>query len=183
MSPTRSASARSSNACSGSTACGAQRSPKTAGQNKPKRTCPIFPELRPYLERAVAAAKADGREKLIPFIRPGYNPHTQLERFIERSGVKAWPKLWANMRSTRETELLAEGHPIHVVTAWIGHSERVARRHYLQVTAEDWDKATGAARCRKRCTSDLRVCAIDAATKHRNRDSDSKSQFRGFSAG
>ncbi|MDB5325556.1 MAG: hypothetical protein JWM57_1125, partial [Phycisphaerales bacterium] len=125
------------------------RSPKTERQHKPKRTCPLFPELRPYLVDAVAAAKGAGREKLIPFIRPGYNPHTQLERLVERAKVKAWPKLWANMRSTRETELLAEGHPIHVVCAWIGNTERVARKHYLQVRQEDWDKATGAARAAK----------------------------------
>ena len=33
-------------------------------------------------------------------------------------------------------------HPIHVVCAWIGNSADVARRHYLQVTDADFEKAT-----------------------------------------
>jgi hypothetical protein len=37
------------------------------------------------------------------------------------------------MRSSRETEL-AESFPMHVVCAWIGNSEPIAARHYLQVT-------------------------------------------------
>jgi hypothetical protein len=33
-----------------------------------------------------------------------------------------------NLRSTRETEL-AEAYPIHVVIAWLGNSDNVAREH------------------------------------------------------
>jgi len=38
------------------------------------------------------------------------------------------PKLFQNLRSTRETELM-ETYPAHVVCAWIGNSEAVARKH------------------------------------------------------
>ncbi len=34
-----------------------------------------------------------------------------------------------------------ETHPAHVVCAWIGNSEAVARRHYLQVTDDHSEKA------------------------------------------
>ena len=53
-----------------------------------------------------------------------------------------WEKPWQNMRSTRETEL-TETHPAHVVCAWIGNSEAVAAKHYLQVTSEHFQKAAG----------------------------------------
>lgn len=44
------------------------------------------------------------------------------------------------LRATRETEL-AETFPAHVVCAWIGNSESVARKHYLQVTDEHFAAA------------------------------------------
>lgn len=37
---------------------------------------------------------------------------------------------------------LANEFPIHVVCEWIGNSPDVARRHYLQVTEEHFQKAT-----------------------------------------
>ena len=62
-------------------------------------------------------------------------------RIIERAGLEPWPKLFQNLRSTRETEL-AEQFPIHVVCAWIGNSRAVAAKHYLQTTEEHFRKAT-----------------------------------------
>jgi hypothetical protein len=35
-----------------------------------------------------------------------------------------------------------ETYPSHVVVSWIGHSETVARKHYLQTTATHFEKAT-----------------------------------------
>ena len=35
-----------------------------------------------------------------------------------------------------------ESYPSHVVVAWIGHSETVARKHYLQVTDANFERAT-----------------------------------------
>ena len=52
---------------------------------------------------------------------------------IARAGSIPWPKLFQNLRATRETEL-AEQYPIQVVCEWIGNSQAVAKRHYLQVT-------------------------------------------------
>lgn len=72
----------------------------------------------------------------------GQNPRTQAERIIRRAGIDVWPKEFQNLRSSRETEL-AETFPIHVVVKWIGNSEAVARKHYLQVTDEHFAKAIG----------------------------------------
>ncbi len=69
------------------------------------------------------------------------NLRTQFLRILGRAGVSAWPRLFHNLRSSRETELVRE-FPIHVVCKWIGNSVRVAERHYLQVTDTDYEKAT-----------------------------------------
>jgi hypothetical protein len=87
------------------------------------------------------ADAGNGRGNSLPHLHPG-NPHTQFVRLIERAGLKPSPKVWQNLRSTRETELLKD-FPIHVVCGWIGNTERIARRHYLQTTEADFDKAVG----------------------------------------
>ena len=51
-----------------------------------------------------------------------------------------WPKLFQNLRASRETELAAE-YPLHVVCAWIGNSALTAQKHYLQVTESDFERA------------------------------------------
>jgi len=63
-----------------------------------------------------------------------------LTRIIRKAGLKPWPKLFQNLRSTRETEL-ARQHPSHVACAWIGNSQPVAREFYLQVTDDDYERA------------------------------------------
>ena len=92
-------------------------SPKTEHhEGKESRLVPLFPELRPYLETAFDQAEA-GSEFVIARRRDGnVNWRTQLERIIARAGLTPWPKLFQNLRSTRETEL-AETFPLHVVTA------------------------------------------------------------------
>ena len=41
------------------------------------------------------------------------------QAIIRRAGLEEWPKLFQNLRSTRETEL-AEQFPIHVVCVLVG---------------------------------------------------------------
>ncbi len=118
------------------------RSPKTEHhEGKDSRLVPIFPELRPFLEAAWDAA-ADGAEFVIARHRDSnVNLRTHLLRIIKRAGLKAWPKLFQNLRATRETEL-AETYPLHVVVSWLGNSQLIAAKHYLQVTDEHFAKAT-----------------------------------------
>ena len=68
------------------------------------------------------------------------NLRTRLQWIIKRAGLKAWPKLWQNLRATRETEL-ADKFPAHVAAAWIGNSVAVAMKHYLQVTEDHFKQA------------------------------------------
>ena len=71
------------------------------------------------------------------------NLRTQLRRIIRKAGLEPWPKLFQNLRASCETELM-QRFPAHVVTAWIGHTEAIAQKHYLQVTEDDFQAATKA---------------------------------------
>jgi integrase len=122
------------------------RSPKTEHHDgKASRVVPIFPELRPYLEAAKAEAEPGAKHVVTigNIRRDRYaNPRSTMQKIIKRAGVKPWPKLFHNLRASRETEL-AQVHPMHVVCDWIGNSPKVAAEHYLRTTDADFEKAAG----------------------------------------
>ena len=124
-------------------------SPKTAHhEGGASRMIPLFPELRPLLLEAFEQAEAGAQQVITRYRRDNANLRTQLKRIINRAGLEPWPKLFQNLRSTRETEL-AEDFPIHVVCKWIGNSQPVAAEHYLQLTDEHFERAV----CAKPTTS------------------------------
>ncbi|MCH8948717.1 MAG: site-specific integrase [Acidobacteria bacterium] len=116
-------------------------SPKTEHhEGGGSRVVPIFPDLLPFLMEAFERA-APGTEYCITRYRDStVNLRTQLMRIVKRAGLKPWPKLWQNLRSTRETEL-ADNFPAHVASAWIGNSIAVATKHYLQVIDDHFTQA------------------------------------------
>ena len=107
------------------------------------------PRLRPILAEAFALAP-EGAESVVggdyrqsaltPSGWRNCNLRTQFERLVKRAGLKPWPRLFHNLWASRETELAKE-YPIHVVTAWLGNTPRIALKHYLQLTAADFEKA------------------------------------------
>ena len=117
------------------------RSPKTEHhEGGESRLVPIFPELLPYLRDAFDLAEPGVDPVVTRYRDPGQNLRTTFLKIIKRAGLTPWPKLFHNLRATRETEL-AETWPEHVVTKWIGHTTAVARKHYLQVTEDHFAKA------------------------------------------
>lgn len=114
------------------------------------RSCPIFPELRPYLEKAREAAPEDAeyvighaeyrRAANSPVGWRNANLRTQFARILERAKVKPWPRLFQSMRASRQTELESQ-FPLHVVCSWLGNSPRIAQRNYLLVTDEHFSTA------------------------------------------
>ncbi len=106
------------------------------------RVVPIFPELRPYLLEAFEQAEEGAEFCITRYRSPAVNLRTQLLKIIKRAGLAPWPKLWQNLRSSRATEL-ADQFPSHVCTAWLGHTEAVADKHYRQVTDDHFAKAAG----------------------------------------
>ena len=117
-------------------------SPKTEHhEGRDKRLVPLYPKLREQLDEALRLAE-EGSEYVIPLCRdPKQNLRTAFSRIIDRAGLKQWPKLFQNLRASRQTEL-EEEFPTHVVCGWMGNSPKVARKHYLQTTDEHFRKAT-----------------------------------------
>ena len=117
------------------------RSPKTEHhEGGDSRQIPLFPELRGPLNEVWEQAEP-GTEFVITRHRDGdVNLRTQFERIIRRAGLTPWPKLFQNLRATRETEL-AQDYPIHLVCYWLGNSTLVAKKHYLQIRDEDFSAA------------------------------------------
>ena len=102
------------------------------------RTVPMFPELKPLFQDAFDNAR-DGAIYCVEGYRDkSVNLRTQLTRIVKRAGIEPWPKLFQNLRSTRETELfkLTNGN-VKAVCSWIGNSPVVAMQHYAQVTEAD----------------------------------------------
>lgn len=114
---------------------------KTEGHDgRESRTVPLFPELRPFLE---TCHKARDRHptKVIKRVRcTKANLRTQMMRILKKAGIKPWPKLFQNLRSSRESELM-KVHGVEVACAWIGNTPAVATKHYLQITDEDYEQA------------------------------------------
>lgn len=104
------------------------------------RICPIFPELEPYLATAWDRA-ADRTEFVVTRNSSNSALYNAATKRLARAGITPWPKLFVNLRASRETELVEE-FPIHVVTSWLGNSPSIAQAHYLQVTNDHFLRAT-----------------------------------------
>ncbi len=116
-------------------------SPKTAHHpGGESRLVPIFGELRPYLMEAFEEAVPGAEYCISRYRQANINLRTQALRFIHRAGLKPWPRVFQNLRASRETEL-TQTFPLHVVTSWLGNSQIIAAKHYLSVRDEDFDRA------------------------------------------
>jgi integrase len=114
---------------------------KEADDHGGERLIPIFPELRPYLEECLERAEPGTIHLINRYRDSNTNLRTQLGRIVRQAGLKTWPRLFQNLRASRETELLAK-HPMHVVCDWIGNSALVAKAHYCQVIEADFERAS-----------------------------------------
>lgn len=112
------------------------QAPKTG-----ERFIPIFPELKPFLEESFAKAPAGSVYLIERFRTPTVNMRTQFQRIIARAGVESWPRLFHNLRASRQTEL-EDSFPGHVVCAWLGNNETTASKHYLKVRDDHFIQAT-----------------------------------------
>jgi len=104
------------------------------------RYCPIFPELRPLLEAAYEAAPPRTLHCVRGYRGNETNLRSQLHRTLGRAGVVPWPKAFVNLRASCRTDL-QEVFPDHAINTWLGHSSKVAEKHYLQTTEGHWERA------------------------------------------
>ena len=105
------------------------------------RLIPLFPELLPHLEAVFDQAEPGTTHVITRYRSASVNLRTQFTKIIKRASLKQWPKLFHNLRATRQTEL-ADSYPAHVVCSWLGNTKGVAMKHYLQTTEEHFEAAT-----------------------------------------
>jgi hypothetical protein len=86
----------------------------------------MFPELRPFLEGVFNLAEPGTVYVITRYRDTTVNLRTRFLKIAHKAGVKPWPKLFHNLRASRETEL-AQDYPLHVVCEWIGNSAKVAQ--------------------------------------------------------
>jgi hypothetical protein len=121
------------------------------------RFCPIFDELYPFLLELQDIAKLgiDCPMSSPVFTRwnsSAQNLRTPFLKLLRRAGIKAWPKLYQNLRATRQTELLAQ-FPAKDVCDWLGNSEAVAMKHYAMPTDDSFRRAICGSTCGSTCGS------------------------------
>lgn len=119
------------------------RSQKGRRHGKATRDVPLFDELVPLIEacRELREGVSDD-EQVLPVAKINRNFRTKLAKAIDRAGVEAWPRIFHNMRASRQTEL-SSVLPPHVVCEIMGNTRAVAEAHYLTVTPDHWNIALG----------------------------------------
>lgn len=110
------------------------------------RIVPLFAELRPYLQQAFDEAEA-GTLFVVNKHRIGSeNLRTTFTKIIRRAGLVPWPRLFQNLRASRESELMRE-YDLATVCRWVGNSPAIAAKHYAMSVDLDADfrRASGPA--------------------------------------
>jgi integrase len=104
------------------------------------RIVPIFPELYPILEEVFRKAEPGTQYVITRHRDSNQYLRKQFIQILHKASMKPWKKIFVNLRASRAIEL-NETFPGHVVSKWLGHSERVERQHYLNVTEDHFKKA------------------------------------------
>jgi len=116
------------------------------------RFIPNFPEIRRAVEayrqerEKLTGEKIPGTAKVFPDLKGSESCaallRKQLADILTRAGLPVWPKLFNNLRATRDTELQKMGFPIGTVCEWLGHTQAVSRKYYFQVPDFDYSSAS-----------------------------------------
>lgn len=109
-------------------------SPKTQRHGKGQRIIPLFPEL----EKELRNQPKNGKRVLLRTAHGYY--YRNIINAAREAGVETWPKLIQNLRMSRATEINRDFGWIPE-SQWLGHTQLVAKKHYLRVTEEEFDKA------------------------------------------
>jgi integrase len=113
------------------------RSPKTKhhGSGHQTRQVPMHPVVVEILQRLFDRAE-EGAELVLPRVSSSSaNLRTHGHRIIHKAGVKPWPKLFVNCRSSIATDWHA-AVPVATASQWLGHSPGVGLRHYSQAQSD-----------------------------------------------
>ena len=98
------------------------------------RTIPIYPELLEPLREAFNPTHI----KCVEIAGTCAWRRKKFKQIIKLAGVDAWPRIWHNLRATRDTELSAE-LPAHEVARLMGNSVKVSEEHYKMINPANFD--------------------------------------------
>jgi hypothetical protein len=91
----------------------------------------------------IEAAEPGGSPYVIARYRdPRGNLRSMLGLIIRRPGLEPWPRLFHNLRASRQNELAAT-YPIHIVCRGIRNSALIANKHDLSGTDDYVEQAAG----------------------------------------
>jgi integrase len=111
-------------------------SPKTKKSGKSQRTVPLFPEIRDKLRKI-----PNSKDNLVVSDLICHNFQYQFKTLLQRNGFDVWPRLFQNLRSSRAIEINERFGPI-AESEWLGHTQEVAKNHYLSVSKDLFASAT-----------------------------------------
>ncbi len=111
-----------------------------ASKTKRRRVVPVAPELLPILRDAFEHASEGEPMVITDVAHPNVWRDFQVIR--KRAGIEPYAKWCHTFRKNRESDWIAAGFPLHVVVEWMGHSDEVARQHYLRVDESNLTAAT-----------------------------------------
>jgi len=107
--------------------------PKTAAyEGKEVRIVPIFKVLEPYFLDACRTVPV-GEDRIYPEIDKNTSKGSWIARLFKKAGVVPFPKPFVNMRSSCATDLSSH-FPGYRCEYWLGHSAKIADKHYRQIT-------------------------------------------------
>jgi len=133
------------------------------GQNtKRRRVAPIAPKLLPILRSAFEQA-GEGNTPVVSGVTPE-NVWRDFGVIRKRAGIPKYAKWCHTLRENRESDWITAGFPFHVVIEWMGHSDDVARHHYLRVNEGDMRTASQTAIPEK--LTQLDVSEVSAEEEH-----------------
>jgi len=107
-------------------------------KRKQERTFPLFPQIRKELEALKKERGAvDSCDLIFGGRRLDSNLRTTLEKIRKRAGVPDYGKPWQNLRASAATDICNNFGAI-CEAEWVGHSQAVSMKHYLQTRKSDF---------------------------------------------
>ena len=112
-------------------------------EGKGTRFSPLWREAEKELRALFDEAK-EGEEYIFPGMKATDNLRQTMEKIVFRAGVELYPKLFHNLRASRETEYHRAGINPTTYSRWIGNSPVIAVKHYVQYRDEDFQAGVNA---------------------------------------
>ena len=112
---------------------------RPSGRGSRSGWCPS-PRTTPVPGRSIRNGRAWRRPRHHALARYAQEPADPSSCGSSAEPLVPWPRLFQNLRASRETEL-AERFPLRVVTDWLGNSPNVAMAHYLSTTEDHFQRA------------------------------------------